>query len=39
MGYFLEFDLEYRDKLHKLHNKYPVAPEKLYYCKEITDKY
>ena len=45
-GYFLEVDLEYPDELHKLHNDYPLAPEKLTvtnmlskYCKEITDKY
>ena len=29
IGYFLEFDLEYSDKLHELHNDYPLAPEKL----------
>ena len=28
-GYILEDDLEYPDKLHKLHNDYPLAPEKL----------
>ena len=28
MGYFLEVDLEYPDELHKLHNDYPLAPEK-----------
>ena len=46
-GYFLEFDLEYPDELHELHNDYPLAPEKLAisnnmlskYCKEIGDKY
>ena len=46
-GYFLEVDLEYPDELHKLHNDYPLAPEKLTvtndmlskYCKEIADKY
>ena len=26
--YFLEVDLEYSDKLHELHNDYPLAPEK-----------
>ena len=39
--------LEYPDKLHELHNDYPLAPEKLTvtndmfskYCKEIADKY
>ena len=27
-GYFLEVDLEYPNNLHKLHNGYPLAPEK-----------
>ena len=47
IGYFLEFDLEYPDELHELHNDYPLAPEKLAvssdmlskYCKKIADKY
>ena len=26
IGYFLEFDLEYSDELHGLHNDYPLAP-------------
>ena len=47
IGYLLEVDVEYPDKLHKLHNDYPLAPEKLAvssdmlskYCKEIADKY
>ena len=47
MRYFLEVDLEYPDKLHELHNDYPVASEKLAvtndmlskYFKEIADKY
>ena len=46
IGYFLEVDLEYSDKLHELHNDYPLAPEKLAvssdmlskYCKKIADK-
>ena len=29
IGYLLEVDIEYPDKLHELHNDYPVAPEKL----------
>ena len=28
-GYILELDFEYLDELHKLHNDYPLAPEKL----------
>ena len=28
-GYILEVDLEYPDELHKLHNDYPLASEKL----------
>ena len=47
IGYFLEVYLEYPDKLHELHNNYPLAPEKLgvssdmlsKYCKKIADKY
>ena len=47
IGYILEVDLKYPKKLHKLHNNYPLAPEKLAvtsdmlskYCKEIADKY
>ena len=47
IGYFLEVDLEYPDKLHKLHNDFPLASEKLAvssdmlskYCKKIADKY
>ena len=47
IGYFLEVDLEYSDKLHELHIDYPLAPEKLAvssdmlskYCKEIADSY
>ena len=43
IGYILEVDLKYPDKLHKLHNGYSLAPEKLAipydmlsdYCKEI----
>ena len=46
-GYVLEFDLEYPDELHGLHNYYPLAPEKLEinhdmqlnYCSSIANKY
>ena len=45
-GYILEADLEYPNKLHVLHNDYPLTPEKLAvssvvlskYCKKIADK-
>ena len=47
IGYFLKVDLEYPDESHKLHNDYPLAPEKLTvssdmlskHRKEIADKY
>ena len=47
IGYFLKVDLEFSDKLHDLHNDYPLASEKLAvpnnmlsrYCQEIADKY
>ena len=45
--YILEFDQEYPDILHVLHNDYPLALEKLPtsydilpdYCNKIADKY
>ena len=45
-GLILEVDLEYPQELYKLHNDYPVAPEKLNvsnnmlsgYCKKIVEK-
>ena len=47
IGCLLKIDLKYSDKLHELHNDYPLAPEKpavssdmlSHYCKRITDKY
>ena len=47
IGYLLEVDFDYSDKLHELHNDYPLASEKLtvssdmlsQYCKTIADKY
>ena len=47
IGYILEVDLKYPKKLHKLHNNYQLAPEKIAvtsdmlskHCKEIADKY
>ena len=42
IGYFLEVDLKYPDKLHELHNDYPLAPEKLQFqvisCQIIVKK-
>ena len=42
IGYFLEVDLEYFDKLHELHNDYPLAPKKLLFlvicCQNIVKK-
>ena len=46
-GYILEVDLKYPDKLHNLHNEYPLASEELEitsnmlsnYCQKIADKY
>ena len=32
VGCILKGDLEYPDVLHKLHNDYPLAPEKLAFC-------
>ena len=44
---YQKLNLKYCDKLHELHNDYPLAPEKfavssdmlLKYCKKIADKY
>ena len=46
IGYFLEVDPEYSDKLHELHNDYVLALEKpalsgdmlSKYCKKLADK-
>ena len=35
IGYLLEVDLKYPDKLHELHNDYPLAPEKLAVSSDI----
>ena len=47
MGYFLEVDLEYPEKLHESHHDFPLAPGKptvsndilSKYCKKAGDKY
>ena len=46
-GFILEVDLEYPKELHKIHNDYPLSPEKIQvkkemlsdYCKNIAEKY
>ena len=38
IGYFLEVDIEYPDKLHKLHNDYALAPEKLAVSSDMLPK-
>ena len=46
IGSFLEVELEYPEELHKLHNDFPLAPEKIAvssnilskHCKKIADK-
>ena len=45
--YYIEVDDEYPDKLHALHNNYPLVPENLAipfdmlsdYCKKVGDEY
>ena len=39
IGYMLEADLEYSDKLHELHNDYLLAPEKLQICHNMLSNY
>ena len=38
-GYVLEVDLEYPEKLHDIHNDYPLAPEKTNIPKHWLSKY
>ena len=35
----LEFDIEYQKELCKLHNDYPLAPDKIEIKKEMLSKY
>ena len=39
IGYLLEVDLEYSNKLHELHNDYPLAPKKLAVSNNVLSKY
>ena len=39
IGYFLEVDLKYPEKLHELHNDFPLAPEKLTVSNDMLSKY
>ena len=39
IGYLLEVDLEYPDKLHESHNDYPLAPKKLAVSSDMFSKY
>ena len=34
-GFVLELDLEYPKELHKLHNDYPLAPDKIKIKREM----
>ena len=38
-GYILEVDLEYPEKLHDIHNDYPLAPDKINIPKEWLSDY
>ena len=38
VGYFVECDLEYPDKLHDAHNDYPMAPERMEIKKEMISE-
>ena len=38
IGYFLVVDLEYPDKLHELHNDYPLGPKKIAVFSDIFVK-
>ena len=38
-GCVLEIDLEYPNELRKLHNDYPLAPDKIEIKREMLSKY
>ena len=38
-GYILEFDFEYHDELHEMHDGYPLAPEKQEIIHDKLSKY
>ena len=39
IGYLLEVGFEYPDELHKLHNDYPLAPEKRAVFSDMLSNY
>ena len=39
IGYLLEVDFKYSDKLHESHNDYPLAPDKLAVSSDMLSKY
>ena len=39
IGYLVEVNLKYSDKLHELHNGYPLAPEKIAVSSDTSSKY
>ena len=39
IGYLLEVDVEFADKMHELYNDYPLAPEKLAVSSDLLSKY
>ena len=39
IGYLLEVELKYTDELYKLHNYYPLAPEKPVVSSDMLSKY
>ena len=39
IGCLLKIDLKYSDKLHELHNDYPLAPDKLAVSSDMLSRY